>query len=132
MLNPFPGLLDLAFFAPTILRVVVGLVFLYSAYALYLRRAELAHIHFPIVGSGPLLIWGAVVVHTIIGAMLILGYYTQIAALLAVLGGIKGIVFAKKYPRFFILCRLEYGFIIAICLSLLISGAGAFAYDLPL
>lgn len=132
MLNPFPDLLIYSFFAPTLLRVLIGAVFLWSAYVQYQRRHELARVRFPVVGSGSWIISFSVLVHAAIGAGLILGYYTQIAALLGALGALKGLVWAKKYPRVFPLCRIDYFFILAVCLSLLISGAGAFAFDLPL
>lgn len=132
MLNPFPDLLSYGFFAPTLLRLMVGLVFLWGAYAQFERRKELAQLRFPIVGGGAWIIWLSVLAHALIGAMLLFGYYTQIAAILGAVGGIKGVVLAKKYPRLFILCRLEYAFIIVICASLLLTGAGAFAFDLPL
>jgi len=132
MLNTFPDLLVLGFFAPTLLRVAVALVFLYGAWAQYSRLAELSHLSLPLVGRAPMAIWLSIAVHLAIGLMLFFGYYTQIAALLGILGSIKGMVWAKKYPRLFPLCRLEYAFVLVICLSLLISGAGAFAYDLPL
>ena len=132
MLNTFPDLLIYSFFAPTILRVGVAIVFLYGAYVQYSRIEELSHLELPVFGRAPWAIWLSILAHVAIGLMLLLGYYTQIAAILGLLGGIKGVVYAKKYPRLFPLCRLEYGFVILICFSLLLSGAGAFAYDLPL
>jgi uncharacterized membrane protein YphA (DoxX/SURF4 family) len=132
MLNTFPDLLNYSFFAPTLLRIMVALVFIAGAYAQYKRREELSKLHFPIVGSGRWIIWLSILAHAAIGFMLFFGYYTQIAALLGAAGGIKGIVYAKHYPRLFAFCRLEYAFIVVICLSLLFTGAGAFAADLPL
>lgn len=132
MLNPFPDLLIYSFFAPTILRIGVAIVFLWGAYMQYSRLGELSNLHLPVFGRAPWIIWLSILAHLAIGLMLLVGYYTQIAAILGILGGIKGVVYAKKYPRLFVLCRLEYGFIILICLSLLLSGAGALARDLPL
>lgn len=132
MLNTFPDLLIFSFFAPTLLRVGVALVFLWGAYAQYTRIEELSRLELPVFGRAPWAIWLSILAHTAIGLMLFFGYYTQIAAILAALGGLKGVVYAKKYPRLFPLCRLEYAFVILICLSLLLSGAGALAYDLPL
>lgn len=132
MLNPFPDLLNYGIFAPTLLRIGVGVVFLFGAYAQYSRFRELAHLELPLVGRAPWAITLSIAAHLAIGVMLFVGCYTQIAALLGALGGLKGVVYAKKYPRLFPLCRLEYAFVILICLSLLLSGAGALAYDLPL
>ncbi len=132
MLNPFPDLLGYVFYAPTMLRIAVALAFFFGAYIQYKRLGELSRISFPLVGGGVWIIWLSIIAHAVIGLMLFVGYYTQIAAILGALGGIKGIVYAKKYPRLFALCRAEYFFIVVICLSLLLSGAGAFAYDLHL
>ncbi len=132
MLNTFPDLLSLGFFAPTLLRVAVALAFLFGAYIQYQRINELSQIRFPIIGWGARWIWLSIIAHAAIGLMLLFGYYTQIAAILGALGSIKGLVYAKKYPRVFALCRLDYLFVLVICLSLLVSGAGAFAFDLPL
>jgi hypothetical protein len=132
MLNPFPDLLNFSFFAPTLLRIGVALVFLYGAYVQHARLGELSQLRLPLGLRGAWIIWLSIIAHGVIGVMLLVGYYTQVAALLAMLGGIKGVVYAKKYPRLFPLCRLEYAFVILISLALLLTGAGAFAYDLPL
>lgn len=132
MLNPFPDLLVYGYFAPTLIRVAVALVFFYIASVQFTRLHELSQIHFPIVGRGTWFIWLSIIAHALIGALFFFGYYTQVAAILGALGGIKGLVWAKKYPRVFPLCRLDYAFVLVICLSLLLSGAGAYALDLPL
>ncbi len=132
MLNTFPDLLALGFFAPTLLRIAASLAFLFGAHIQYKRLAELEKISFPIVGAGAWIIWLSIIAHAAIGAMLFFGYYTQIAALLGIAGSIKGLIYAKRYPRVFALCRADYFFVLVICLSLLVSGAGAFAFDLPL
>lgn len=132
MLTPFPDLLVLGFFAPTLLRVAVALVFFYGAWAQYSRFAELSELPLPLVGRSSTLIWLSIAAHALIGLMLFTGYYTQIAALLGILGSIKGLVWAGRYPRLFPLCRVDYVFVLVICLSLMVSGAGALAYDLHL
>jgi uncharacterized membrane protein YphA (DoxX/SURF4 family) len=132
MLNPFPELLVYGFFAPTLIRIFVALVFFASAYALYTRREELSTMRFVFIGRGPALIWAALLVNVAVGAMLFAGYYTQIAALVGALLSIKGLVWGKRYGRFFVLCRIDYLFVLVMCLSLLLTGAGALAFDLPL
>jgi uncharacterized membrane protein YphA (DoxX/SURF4 family) len=66
------------------------------------------------------------------GIMLILGLYTQIAAL--VLGLLTLAEAYTEYKDPLILKRnfVFYTMLFAILLSLLLSGAGAFAIDLPL
>lgn len=131
MLNPFPELLVFGFFAPTLIRIFVALVFFVSAYALYTRRDELSRTPF-IIGRGAWMVWFALLINLAVGVMLFAGYYTQIAALVGALLAIKGLVWGKKYGRFFVLCRLDYLFVLVMCFSLLLTGAGALAFDLPL
>ena len=89
MLNPFPELLVYGFFAPTLLRIAAGLVFLYIAYKHYTRREMFAEIDFPLVGRGVWIVWFAIFVEAAVGAMLVFGYYTQIAALLGAIAAAK-------------------------------------------
>jgi uncharacterized membrane protein YphA (DoxX/SURF4 family) len=133
MLNPFPQLLSLSFFAPTLLRITVACVFFYIAYVHAQRREEIGKTHFVIVGAmGTWVAWVMAVLEAAVGVGLFFGYWTQIAALVGLLLCLKGFVWTKKYPRVFFLCRIEYILLFVICLSLLITGAGAFAFDLPL
>ncbi len=131
MLNPFPELLVFGFFAPTLIRIFVALVFFASAYMLYTRRDELSRTPF-VIGQGAWIVWIALLVNVAIGAMLFAGYYTQVAALAGALLALKGLVWGKRYGRFFVLCRIDYLFVLVMCLSLLLTGAGALAFDLPL
>jgi uncharacterized membrane protein YphA (DoxX/SURF4 family) len=132
MLNTFPSLLTYTFFAPTLLRITVALAIAYIAYVQFIRREEIAEMRVPVVGKIGGLIWIALIVETAIAIGLFVGYLTQICALLAMLLCIKHFIYAKKYPRVMPLCRADYIFIFVICLSLLLTGAGAFAFDLPL
>lgn len=134
MLNPFPELLTYSLLAPFILRLVAGVTFidlgffvlksekirwLNSFKALRIPRAEMA-----------VKIFGYLEIIT--GAMLVMGLYTQIAALILTI-----ITFFEAYIEYkepVILKRnlIFYILLLTICLSLLFSGAGAFAMDLPL
>lgn len=134
MLNPFPELLTYSLLAPLILRLVAGVTFidlglfvlkgekdrwLTSFKALRIPRAEMA-----------VKIFGYLEIIT--GAMLVLGLYTQIAALILTI-----ITFFEAYIEYkepVILKRnlIFYILLLTITLSLLFSGAGAFAIDLPL
>lgn len=132
MLNPFPDLLALGFFAPTILRIAAGVLFLYAARYHWEHRARIGTIRFPIIGRGSWIAWAAILFHLVIGLMLVFGYYTQYAAILGSIGAFKGILFGKSYSEAFMFSRSTYVLLVAISLSLLISGAGAFAIDWPL
>lgn len=120
MLNPFPSLLVFSTLAPFLLRLVLGFVYL-DLGILNLKSKK---------GSKYLMALGAV---EIIGAlMLFVGFYTQIAALLFVL--ISGVSFYLEYKDSALMKRdiVFYLLILAISLSLLLTGAGAYAKDLPL
>ncbi len=117
MLNPFPDLLLYSGLAPFVLRIVLGLVYL-----------DLGVINLKKVGNQKLL--GLV---EIVGAiMLFLGYYTQIAAILFIIIG--GVSFYVEYKDASVLRRdiVFYLLVLAISISLLLSGAGSYAKDLPL
>ena len=131
MLNPFPTLLYLTFFAPTLLRVAAALVFFYVAYTQYRHHDEISRLPFPVIG-GAQFIWLAAIFHIAVGSMLLFGYYTQIASLLAIVGLIKGLWLNRRYPSVVILPNSTILLLLVICLSLLITGAGAFAFDIPL
>jgi len=132
MLNPFPDLLVLSFSAPTIVRVAAAVLFVYAGYTHWHKREAIAATTFPIVGKGEWIAWLSIIFHFAIGAMLFFGYYTQVAALLGLVGSLKGLVLGKSYREVFVYSRATYLLLAAVCASLLLSGAGAFAFDLPL
>ncbi len=132
MLNPFPHLLVYAFYAPTIIRVAVALTFFFVAYVQFGRRDEISQMRFPFVGATSWAAWASIIFFVAVGAMLLFGYYTQIAAILSLLALIKCFILKNYYPRLVPLSRVSTLLLAAMCLSLLISGAGAMALDLPL
>ncbi len=132
MLTTFPDLLVLGFFAPTIIRIAVALSFVSIAYLQWKRHTELSEIKFPIIGRSSWWVSVSILLHVALASAMLFGYYTQIAALIGMVVFIKQAIFAKRYPRAVPLCRGEYVLLVFMCFSLLISGAGALAYDLPL
>lgn len=134
MLNTFPDLLTYSQLAPFILRVVLGLIFIdlgllkfkaeksrwiASFQALHLKPADIL-----------VSIFGTV--QLVGGLMLIVGLYTQIAALAFVI--LSGMELYIEYKDATILKRdiVFYILVLSIAVSLLITGAGAFAFDIPL
>ena len=107
-LSFFPSLLDLARLAPVILRLAVAIIFLAQASSNFKQGKK--------AGSG---------VRTIIGILLLLGLYTQGAALAGIAITIWD--FKKKSDDRRLLFLLG-----TILLSLLFLGAGLWAFDLPL
>lgn len=134
MLNPFPDLLVYSLLAPFILRVVVGLIFVNLGILAFKNEKKrwvtsLSTLQIP-KPEVAVKILGAI--EMIGGFMLLVGAYTQIAALVLGL-----LTFAEAYVEYkdpTILKRnfVFYSLVLAILLSLLLSGAGAFAIDLPL
>jgi uncharacterized membrane protein YphA (DoxX/SURF4 family) len=132
MLNVFPELLVYQLLAPTLLRMAVVLVFAYLAYRHFEHREDISKTRFPVVGQGMWIVWLTIIIEVATAAALFFGYYTQVAAILGAIGAIKHIVWRGKFPNFFWLTRSAAFLLLVICLSLLLTGAGAFAFDLPL
>ena len=132
MLNPFPDLLVFSFFAPTLLRIAAAFALFYIAYQQYHRRSETKQLRLPIVGRNSWWYVASITFHTILGVLLLFGFYTQIAALLATAGNLKGLWLNHRHPSVVILSDSAVVLLTVICLSLLLTGAGALAIDLPL
>jgi uncharacterized membrane protein YphA (DoxX/SURF4 family) len=129
----FPGLFFLAPFAATLLRIAAGYTFLYMANSLIQDRHEIARIHLPIIGHvGEGLVWLTAILVGIIGCMLAVGLYTQVAAIFGMLFVIKHWFWLHWYRSAAGLSRGTLALLFVVCFSLLITGAGAFAFDLPL
>lgn len=132
MLNPFP-IQFLALLAYTILRFFVGSILLYAGIR-HLKNQKSIKSTF----SGTRSLYGFVVilcvafVELIAGGMLILGYYTQIAALLGMFLSLVFILFHRKLSALSVSGKLFYVLLLGTMLSLFITGAGAFAFDLPI
>lgn len=134
MLNPFPELLVYSMIAPFILRVISGLIFADLGYLAFRGEKErwvssLAVLKIPRPGLAVKIIG---IIEIAGGVMLLAGFYTQIAALVLAI-----LTFAESYVEYKnpeVLKRnlVFYVMLFAIVLSLLFSGAGAFAFDLPL
>lgn len=134
-LSVFPSLLDYTFFAPLILRLGAGLVVLLLAYrgAFAMRETTLVMLDsFPFMRPKGLWITLAFIGHTLIGLCLIFGLYTQVAAILGALIGLKLIILRHVYNTDFRIDNTACFLLIVACLALLIAGPGAFAIDLPL
>ncbi|MDP3735461.1 MAG: DoxX family membrane protein [bacterium] len=134
MLNPFPDLLDFALVAPALLRLTAGLIFLNlgvlklhrergrwmrSLTALRLKPAR-----------GLLILFAAIEI--VGGALLLTGLLTQVAALVLALFLLAELVIELLAPDALARTLPFYLLLFAISLSLLFSGAGFFAFDLPL
>ncbi len=134
MLNPFPEILFLGYLAPTLLRIAAAICIGYSAYHILRNREAAVQIDLPVIGKPAMfLVWIATGFAALVAMALFFGYGTQIAAILGGLIALKYSFFLpKRLQSLLPLSRGTYMLVFVICLSLLITGGGAFAMDLPL
>jgi len=134
MLNPIPELLTLSFFAPFLLRIAVGLIFLSLGYRHIVkeRAATAAAVNERWGQLGTFFVWYLGIAEIAAGLLILLGLWTQIAAIVGAVIAIKMLFLKKRHAVLARESTLFYGLLLAVCLSLLVSGAGAFAFDLPL
>ena len=132
MLNLFP-IQFLALFAHTILRVSVGVILLYLGLSHWKAREELAsRFSFSWFPYGHFAAWYLALVELVAGVLFVLGLYMQIAALLGMLLSLKFIVMHKRFGGPRVPGKIFYVLLFSASFSLFITGAGLFAFDLPL
>jgi len=134
MLNPFPDLLMYSPLAPFVLRVMLGLIFVDLGLLKFRSEKEQWLVSFETLALRPASLFLPIyaLLQIIGGLLLLAGLWTQIAALtFAIFTGIELYV---EWQAGEILKRdiVFYLLIFVISLSLLITGAGAYAIDIPL
>jgi len=119
MLSLFPNLLVFQGFAPLLLRLTLGIIFVFWAYRKIRNKKD----------KGPL---SLALLHAVVGILLIIGLFTQAAALISLIIFAFGLI-QKMKDRAFLTDGVNYYFILfIISFSLLLTGPGLFAFDLPL
>ena len=120
-------------FSPTLLRIVAGAYFAYIAWFLFKNESRITNTSLPFVGKPRAwMVSLSAGVVTMIATMLIIGYETRLAALLAALVTMKHLYGLKKFPQIMPLSLGTYLLLLAICISLVVTGAGLLAFDSPL
>lgn len=114
MLSLFPQILFLAPFSALIIRLSLAVLFAVAAWHRAKHPGNLARA------------WG--IAESIVAALLFVGAWTQATALVAGLLIIVGLL----YPAVRLSNKSSTLLALAMCLSLLVTGAGALAFDLPL
>lgn len=117
IVTPLPFLLDFSFYAPLLLRLTLGIYVLAIGFSV---KSELTPLQMIYRG-----------LFIIAGITLIIGLYTQISAILVAV--LMIISLSHQSMRLtYELNRAELSLLLIIALSLVLTGAGAFAFDLPL
>lgn len=134
MLNPFPDLLAFSLLAPFFLRIALGISYARFGY-LKLIKSGLTKISFlkkDYLKPEILLVLIVGLLEAIGGVLLVIGLFTQIASLfLSVI--VLGTAVIKLRNRTMLSNEIGYHILLFVAtFSLLFSGAGAFAIDLPL
>jgi uncharacterized membrane protein YphA (DoxX/SURF4 family) len=134
MLNIFP----IQFLAPIaflILRVCVGLILIRLGVRHFRNRHTLMRDHFfafPFFPFPKFSILLLCIFEWVVGVLFIIGLFTQIAALLTLAYSLKAIFLRKYFTHPLMPQRLFFILLGAVSLTLFITGAGHFAFDLPI
>ncbi|MFA6273505.1 MAG: DoxX family protein [Candidatus Paceibacterota bacterium] len=134
MLSVFPSLFNFSFFAPTILRLAVALIFVSNGYQkTFTRKAEWIE-HFKSVGIKPgnQIISAVGIIELVAGTLLLVGFWAQPAALVLTIISLAYIILKINKPAALPNKVSFYLLLLAINLSLLLTGPGALAFDWPL
>jgi uncharacterized membrane protein YphA (DoxX/SURF4 family) len=132
MLNLVP-IQFLALFGYAILRIVVGWVWCQFALRHYRERAGIIQtLHVPFFPWPQVALVMIVGVELLIGLLFLLGLFTQIAAALGAIWCIKLLILRNTFAHESFPDRITTILLLAICVTLFITGAGVLAFDLPI
>lgn len=133
MLNPFPTLLDFSLLAPLLIRVVAGFIFIDLGFFKLTRERERWHgLYKTFLKLGQPFLAVVAFIELIGGALLIVGMFTQVAALALSIITFSNLYLEWKEPAFVRRDFVFYLMLLTMTASLLVTGAGIFAFDLPL
>ena len=133
MLSIFPQLLFLSPLGVTILRICASVAFAVIAYRMVRDEKKIENTSFVLIGKpASWMVWLSSTISGVIAIALFIGYATQPFSILGALLAAKHLACYRKYHAVLPLSSGTYAFLLATCLMLLVSGAGALAFDLPL
>lgn len=134
MLSAFPTLFSYALVVPFVFRVIVGLSFIRFGYAnIAKNRDGKASLLADFVLTAPSYwLWFLAIIEIIGGALLTVGAYTQIVALVFSTILLVTIVSMRTKPETQSLSRGTLFLLLLITASLLFLGPGFYSFDLPL
>ena len=129
--NTFPHLLSFSFFVPTLFRIACAVVFASLAQYHMRERKVIDKLLLPLVGKlASSMTWLMIVCEVIVALMLFVGWYTQIAAILGATLTLKLLLIRPRAISPY--GRMVAALLFVMSFSLIITGAGAPALDLPL
>lgn len=137
MLNTFPNLLFLGLLSPFLIRIAIGVIFIWIGYSYLFKNREIMLEQLKkrwSKGASSFMLFGGVF-EIITGIFLIVGFLTQIASIAGMLIALDALfvkILYKDLDKVAKYNKLFYVLLFIASLSLLFSGAGAFAFDLPL
>jgi len=133
MFSLFPEILFLEPAGIALLRLTAGIFLIYIGYSVWLDRRAIAGERFPIIGHMPEWLSAiAAAAQVAIGTLLVVGAWTQLMAILGAIVALKCFFLGKKYGGIVPIARSASILLFVILLALVVMGAGAFAFDLPL
>jgi len=132
MLSIFPDLLTFWLLAPFILRVTIGLIFIYFGVSKIWKEKHRRINFFKEIGAGLISFWIVSIVEIIGGAFLVLGIFTQPTAIVLLFITLAATYIKTRKPDLLDNSIEFYMLSIAVLLSLVFLGPGFWAIDLPL
>jgi uncharacterized membrane protein YphA (DoxX/SURF4 family) len=134
MLNPFPELLTYSLLGPFLLRLILGLIFIDLGLLKFRGEKKAWHHSLEALGLHPadLFLPLCAILEIVGGVLILIGLWTQVAASFFVI--FTGVELYVEWRAQDVLKRdlVFYSLIFIISLSLLLTGAGAYALDIPL
>lgn len=134
MLSIFPDLLTFGLVAPFLLRLALGFTFLGFGWGKLTREREEKSRFFEEINLKPGKVYAlAFGLAELVGAiLLIVGLFTQIVAIVFALISLGSFFIKSRRPNVLSSSKEFLAILFIISLSLLFSGPGFFAFDLPL
>jgi uncharacterized membrane protein YphA (DoxX/SURF4 family) len=134
MLNPFPELLDFGILAPTLIRVAVAVFFINFGWNKLTKEREHKATFFESIGLRPAGVYVTLlgIFEIVAGVCLILGVFTQVIAIICATIALVSYIIKKRHPEMLFTPSSVYALLFIMSLSLMFTGAGLPAIDLPL
>ena len=134
MTNPFPELLTFSLLAPTLLRLTLGVFIILLGYAKFKNPYKGVTEFFEALGFKPseYYVKTLAITEIVMGVALFVGFLTQIAALIIAVITFVSFIITTRHPETGLEKSSIYALFFVIAISLVLTGAGLLAIDLPL